>query len=140
MSGDEDDDELPVEGSRDENADAKIPNAADPVRIARARQRADFEADQRAEFWRGILSTEIGRMVMWEVLIGMHTFEERFAISPSGFPQPEATWFQAGEKAAGWRLYDALRKAAFEEVHQMHLEWDSYFVEMKKKTRKKSNG
>ncbi len=75
-------------------------------------------------------------MVLWEVLVGMHTFEDRFAASPAGFPHEQATWFNAGEKAAGWRLYDALRKAAFEEVHLMHKENDPYFAEVKKKTRR----
>ncbi len=136
----EDDQDIPLEGSRDENAATRIPNAADPVKIDRARQRAAYQQDQRADFWKKILSTELGRMVMWEVLTGMHTFEERFANGPNGFPNHDATWFQAGEKAAGWRLYDALRKAAFEEVHQMHIELDPYFADQKKKTRRKPNG
>lgn len=135
-----DDDDVPVEGSRDENASSRVPNAADPVRIERARQRADFREDQRADFWKKTLSTELGRQVMWEVLQGMHTFEERFAATPSGFPDPNASWFQAGEKAAGWRLYDAMRKAALEEVWLMHEECDSYFQAQKKTRRKKLNG
>ena len=136
----EDEEETPIEGSRDENAPSKIPNAADPVRINRARQRASFAADQRADFWQKVMSEPLGRMVMWEVLISMHTFEERFASTPAGFPHPEATWFQAGEKAAGWRLYDALRKAAFVEVHTMHTELDPYFVTEKKTTRRSRHG
>ena len=136
----DEDEETPFEGARDANASAKIPNAADPVRIIRAKQQAEFRVDQRADFWRKVLSEPVGRMVMWEVLDGMNTFKDRFATTPAGFPCPEATWFQAGEKAAGWRLYDALRKAAFEEVHTMHCELDPYFAEMKKTTRRKSNG
>lgn len=136
----EEEDDIPVEGSRDANAPSKIPNAADPARINRARQRAGFAADQRADFWKKILSDPVGRMVMWEVLIGMHTFEDRFANSPAGFPHPQATWFHAGEKAAGWRLYDALRKAAFVEVHTMHQELDPYFVTEKKTPRRTRNG
>lgn len=134
MSGKGDD--TPVEGSRDENPRTKIPNAADPVKIARARQRADFRTDQRADFWKKVMSEPLGRMVLWEVLSGMHTFEDRFAATPAGFPHEQATWFNAGEKAAGWRLYDALRKAAFEEVHLMHIENDPYFADTKKKTRR----
>ena len=136
MSDEEDD--PPFEGARDANASASMPNAADPVKITRARQRAEFRVDQRADFWKKVLSDPSGRMVMWEVLAGMHTFEDRFATTPAGFPCPEATWFQAGEKAAGWRLYDALRKAAFEEVQQMHIELDPYFAEMKKTNRRKT--
>jgi hypothetical protein len=136
----ENDENTPFEGSRDADAQSRVPNAADPARIERARQRAEFRGDQRADFWRKVLDNPLGRQVMWEVLIGMHTFEERFATTPSGFSCPEATWFQAGEKAAGWRLYDALRKACFEQVHLMHTENDPYFADQKKKTRRKPNG
>jgi len=129
LSDEPDDDDTPPEGSRDAGAVGKMPNAADDTAIEKAQRRAKHVADKSADFWRRVLSEEIGRRVMWEVLVGMHTFEERFAVSPAGFPNPEATWFQAGEKAAGWRLYDALRKADFTGVHRLHLENDPYFKE-----------
>lgn len=129
----EEDDEQPFEGARDADPTSRIPNAADPVKIEKARHKAKLKIDQRAEFWRKTLSTEIGRLVLWEVLENLSTFKTRFAAAPpNGFPCSEATWFNAGEQAAGWRLYDALRKAAFEEVHLMHLENDPYFAEAKK--------
>ena len=126
-------DTKPPEGSRDENPARVIPNASDEIAIGQARQRAKHIADKRADFWKRVLSEEIGRAVMWEVLAEMHAFNVRFATSPNGFPNPEATWFQAGEQAAGWRLYDALRKADFEAVHTMHLEQDPYFEEKRRK-------
>lgn len=131
MAGEDDD--RPPEGSRDENPANRIPNAADDIAIGQAQQRAKHLADKRRDFWKRVLSEEVGREVMWEVLQGMHAFDTRFATGPNGFPQPEATWFAAGEQAAGWRLYDALRKADFEAVHVMHLEHDPYFEEKRRK-------
>ena len=126
-------DTKPPEGSRDENPARVIPNASDEISIGQARQRAEHIADKRADFWKRVLSEEIGRAVMWEVLTSTHAFDTRFATSPNGFPNQEATWFQAGEQATGWRLYDALRKADFEAVHTMHLEQDPYFEEKRRK-------
>jgi hypothetical protein len=128
--------DVPPEGSRDENPAIRIPNAADPVAIGRAQQRAKHLADKRADFWKRVLSEEIGRAVLWDVLQSLSTFEARFATGPNGFPYPEAAWFQAGEQSAGWRIYDALRKADFEAVHLMHQEHDSYFIEKKARSRK----
>lgn len=129
MSDETDDYDTPPEGSRDAGAVGRMPNAADDQAIEKAQRRSKHNADKAADFWRRVLSEDVGRAVMWDVLINMHTFSDRFAVSPAGFPQPEATWFQAGEKAAGWRLYDALRKADFTGVHRMHIAHDPYFKE-----------
>lgn len=51
------------------------------------------------------LSTKSGRHELYRVLASACTFEDRFACGPNGFPQPEATWFQAGEKSLGQRLF-----------------------------------
>lgn len=131
-----DDDDKPIEGSRDAAPINEHPNAADARAIGLARECAKHKTDQAADFWRRVLSEDIGRAVMWDVLSGLHTFETRFATAPNGFPNPEATWFQAGQQAAGWRLYDALRRADFAAVHLMHREHDNYFLEEKRNKRK----
>lgn len=135
MIGENEEDE-PFEDARDANVELTIPNAADPQALVRAKQIAAFTSAQRADFWKRALADPIGRTVLWEVLASMHAFEARFGTTPAGFPSPEATWFYAGEQAAGWRLYDALRKADFAGVHVMHLEHDSYFEQVKR-TRKR---
>lgn len=133
MADERDDDDTPPEGSRDAGAVGRMPNAADDAAIEKAQRRSKHIEDRATDFWKRVLSEDIGRRVMWDVLQGMHTFENRFATSPAGFPHTEATWFQAGEQAAGWRLYDALRKASFQGVHLMHTENDPYFAEKAKR-------
>lgn len=135
-SADDDEEDPPFEDARDSNPNNRIPNAADPVAIARSKQLASFNDDVRADFWKKTLATEAGRMVIWEVLVGMGTFTTRFAATPAGFSCPESTWFNAGEQAAGFRLYQALQRAAYEEVFQMHLEQDPYFIPVKRKRRR----
>jgi hypothetical protein len=79
---------------------------ASSVRVHRTRvKRQRLEVRQAEKFWQGVFSTAIGRREMWRLLQSCHTFEERFACGPNGFPQPEATWFQAGEQALGQRMY-----------------------------------
>lgn len=59
-------------------------------------------------FWQQALEHPIGRRIIWGLLTDAHTFDTAFACGPSGFPQPEATWFKAGEQAFGLRLYQTL--------------------------------
>lgn len=80
-------------------------NAADPVAIKRVRRRIKKAEDDAGEFWREVFSTPIGRREMWGILASGGAFDERFATGPNGFPQPEATWCQAGEQRLAFRLY-----------------------------------
>ena len=70
----------------------------------RKRDRALREKDI---FWKQVFSSEVGRREMFDILTQCHAFEERFACGPNGFPQPEATWFHAGEQAVGQRLFQS---------------------------------
>lgn len=80
-------------------------NAADPVAIKRARRRVKKSDDEAGDFWREVFSTPVGRREMWGILDNGGAFSERFATGPNGFPQPEATWCQAGEQRFAFRLY-----------------------------------
>lgn len=134
-----DDDALPSEpeepeddGSRDHGATDQTPNAADPRAVARAKQKAKFDAEQVAAFWRRCLGDPIGRRVLWGVIHSRcRTFEDRFACTPAGFPSPEATWFQAGEKAVGMSLYQTLMRADLPLTLLMHQEHDPTQVQPK---------
>jgi hypothetical protein len=89
-------------------AEAEEPNTEDVGShrgIRNRKKRLEHERKQAEEFWRAIFANPIGRREMWGILQACHTFEERFACGPTGFPQPEATWFEAGQQSFGQRLY-----------------------------------
>jgi hypothetical protein len=112
----------------------------DPVaqRTARASQkRLDREV---AEYWKRQLDDKIGRRALWELLVSFHAFETRFSIGNSGFPCPEATWFQAGESSAGQRLFMSLQRHNFAGAHQMLIEHNPDFAPPKKPKRVTEDG
>ena len=45
------------------------------------------------------------RVWFMEILLGFGTFSNAFGAGPSGHPDPMATQFQLGQKAAGWHLW-----------------------------------
>lgn len=112
-----------------------IGDAADGKRIRKRRERVQDEALAGAAFWRAALNDPVGRREIWSLLISCHTFEERFACGPTGYPQPEASWFQAGERETGLRLYRSLLRIDHELVSQMHHEHDAAFASSKPKRR-----
>ncbi len=91
-------------------------------------------------FWRSLLSQAIGRKVLWDFLNNQcHIFEDRFACGPNGFPDPQATWFHAGAKSVGERLYRTLLRTDLDNVHLMHREYDSSFADPRPIRRKKAD-
>lgn len=96
MSDDPEDQDQPVDGPD---------NAANPAQLKRRRTRIKLAEEQARTFWRQVFSTEIGRREMWGILESGHAFDERFLAGPTGFPQTEATWCQAGEQRLAFRLY-----------------------------------
>lgn len=103
-------------------------DAADPKLLRKRRLRTRLEAKKGAAFWNMVLSTHTGRHETWRVMESCHTFEERFACGPNGFPQSEATWFHAGEQAFGQRFFKMLLRVDPEHVIQMLQENDPTFV------------
>ncbi len=99
-------------------------SADNPETERKRRTRIKREFDEAVTFWQSALSTEIGRREIWKLLSEAHTFEDRFACGPNGFPQVEATWFQAGEKAFGQRLWLTLQRYDLDAVLAMHREHD----------------
>lgn len=111
----------------------EIHNAADPKAIKNQRRKQLSEADQSKNFWRVVMGTEVGRREIWKLIAyDMHAFEDRFACGPNGFPQPDATMFQAGEKACGQRLYFMLMRMDREGIGRMHDENDPAYATPKR--------
>lgn len=112
--------------------ESQIPNAADDVAIQEASKKAKRSKDQSADFWRMVMSTPIGRSEMWALLQEAHAFDEKFMNGPVGFPDPLATWFQAGVQRYGFWLYRKLMKLNPEGVIKMHEECDHEVMKTKK--------
>lgn len=120
----DDEDEAPPNAAEPEH---ETPSAADPEQQKRIKNRAKREAAEGDAFWRRALEDKVGRREIWRLLMNAHTFEDRFAVGPNGFPQSEATWFQAGERAVGQRLYLSLLRIDHGAVYAMHTEHDAAF-------------
>lgn len=135
MSDEPDDDQDESEAGTEPELASGSDDAASPSAIKEKGRRLSREQREALDFWRGIFSTPIGRREMWKLLTEAHTFEERFACGPNGFPQPEATWFQAGEQALGQRMYRSWARDHRVEVLLMHDENDKSFAETKKATK-----
>ena len=101
-----------------------MPNAGDRGTQARARRDARKRDREDADFWLRALSDPIGRRCLWDILQSTHAFDERFGVGPNGFPQPEATWMNAGEQRAGFRLYRSWMRYSPEGVLLMMQEND----------------
>ncbi len=115
--------------SDDPEEPARPPVATSPGRVREARRRAAREAIEGEQFWVGALGSVVGRREFWQLLRDdCHGFAPPFACGPNGFPQPEATWYQAGAYAIGQRLYQRWLRLAPESVRLMHEENDPTFA------------
>lgn len=106
-------------------AEQQTVSADDPETERKRKTRIRQEFDEATVFWKSILGTEVGRREIWKLLSDSHTFEDRFACGPNGFPQVEATWFQAGEKSFGQRFWLTLQRYDVDSVLLMHREHDA---------------
>lgn len=132
-------DESDAQDGDEPEAVDETPDAADPVSIARQQKKLKYDQANIDLFWQRVLSEPIGRRVLWDLLRSLHTFEERSACTPAGFPAPEMTWYQAGERDVGLRLYRTLLKADFPGLHLMHEEFDILHAKPKPKRRQRSD-
>ena len=124
------DDDLDTDDQQDELFPVEQPtvDASSPTRMRKQRTRSALEAKERADFWRGCLSTKVGRREMWRILESAHTFETKFACGPNGFPQPEATWFAHGEQDHGPRIFFSWQRIDKDAVFLMLEENDPRFA------------
>ena len=109
-------------------AEVERPSVAEPAQVKKQRLNKKLIEREDMRFLSEVmLGTKQGRRFLWRILDAAHTFEERFACGPNGFPQPEATWFHAGEQALGLRLYQTWLRASPDATAAMHKENDPRF-------------
>lgn len=123
----------------DEPEDPPLPettNLTDPKSQRRSRDRIKREAQEEESFWRAVFNDKAGRRTMWRLLQDdCHGFTPPFACGPNGFPQPEATWFQAGQYTIGQRLSQRWQFMAPEGYALMMTEHDPRFTKPKAERR-----
>lgn len=100
---------------------------AEPKQVRKRRLTQKMREREDVRFLQSVLKDEAGRRFLWRILVEAHTFEERFACGPNGFPQPEATWFEAGIQSFGQRLYQTWLKNDPLAIAAMHRENDPRF-------------
>lgn len=116
----------------DEDVESTTPNVADEKSIRKRKLTQKQLARQDDDWWTAALNSEVGRRCLWSLIDAAGSFEDRFACGPNGFPQPEATWFRAGEQAFGLKLYHKLLLRDPILVSAMHAENDPRFMKERK--------
>lgn len=114
-------------------------NLNDAGEVRRRRKRIDNEHEQAAKFWRDVFSTTVGRREMWGLLKATqpdgNPFDPSFPCGPNGFPQPEATWFRAGQYALGQAIWQSWLRLAPDAAVLMLQENDPRFIQPRKRPR-----
>lgn len=80
-------------------------SAVDPDGVRKIRNKKKRSEAERAEFWRGVFSSEIGRREMWAFLEQLHPFNSMFGTTPAGGSDERATWMHLAEQLAGQEIY-----------------------------------
>lgn len=132
----ETDEELPDETVEQQAPQQDSASSAGALRKRQTRSRS--EQKQAEKFWKGVLADPVGRREMWRILQDGHCFDTRFACGPNGFPQTEATWFQAGEQAFVLGLYQKWMLVDRAGVFLMHDEHDARFSRAGRPPRQRS--
>lgn len=93
-----------------------------PEQIEEREKIAAENREVRRLFLSGLLINEQFRHWLREQLESFGTFENAFGAGPTGFPDPNASWFKAGMKAAGWSLWEIFDDASPELASLMRRE------------------
>lgn len=94
----------------------EIPEEEADLAGYRRKTQEDIEAEEalaeklkfRREMLLAYMRNETFREWMMEKLVSFRTFHNPFGQSETGFPDPLATQFALGMKAAGWALWEEL--------------------------------
>jgi hypothetical protein len=97
-------------------------DAGDAAQIKRRTTRAKLREQQKVEWLTTQMANPAGRLWLWGLLTDCGTFTDTFGTSPTGMPVPEATWFHAGARSVGLRLWKTLLKISPEMTVLMHTE------------------
>lgn len=82
-----------------------------------------LESDFQREFLIRLMENPTFREWLMGLLVALRTFENTFGLSPTGFPDPMATQFAMGQKAAGWHLWTIFDDVAPELASQMRRDY-----------------
>ena len=121
MSHADDGDDLPDDAVAE---DVPTDDAVSGKSYERKLNAQERDAREAEAFWQQVFNHPIGRREMWRILDAAHTFEERFACGPNGFPNREATWFEAGKQSFGLQLFMSWQRIYPEGVFGMQREHD----------------
>lgn len=134
----DDDRDSPSDDESAERAPAEQPtvSATNNETQRQRNERIEREKLEGDVFWKQVFASPVGRREMWRMLAQLHPFEERFGVTPAGFPCPEKSWFHAGEQSFGLRLYHSWCALDRPAVFLMHDEHDQRFAKPKPKRRK----
>lgn len=110
--------------------EAPIGAAVDKVRHESKKKIQVRQEREDREFFRFMVSSEAGRRFMWSILNEAKPFEARFGAGPTGFPDNLASFYFAGEKDLGLRLYHTWCAKAPAEAMQMLIENDPRFQQV----------
>ena len=124
---------------RNIDEDDGLPDSAVPARDLEELRRYERKKDRRRReeregdsFWIAVFESKAGRREMWRLCsAGLHAFETRFAVTPTGMPDNNATWHAKGEQDVGLRLYHEWIRRFPEKVALMHHENDPRFRKSK---------
>ncbi len=109
----------PDEPRRDDYLSIYEPEEA--ARRAEAQKEHDRKGERRRLLLQQLLADQEGRDWLWELLTDCHAFETRFA-STGASPDPNGTFFYAGQQWAGWHLWTQLDNADPALASQMRRE------------------
>lgn len=81
-------------------------DAADPKKVRGKARAVQSALRDTVDFWSMVMETQQGRREVWRLLHegDGHPFAVRFGTS-GGFPQPEASWLEAGKQGHGFDQY-----------------------------------
>ena len=87
---------------------------------------------REGEFFKAVLADPVGRDFLWNLLSEGGAFQTPFQCGPNGFPQPDATWFRAGQQSLVLGLYHRFMAADLDGVRLMLSEHDDRFKKVSK--------
>lgn len=121
MTGDDDNPDEHLDGSFPES---RVQDNASPRTNRDKERELAVRESEREQFWKAVFHSDVGRREMWGILHDAHFDEDRFGVSPSGAPDPLASWLNRGEQAFGYRLFLTFMRYARPGVLQMLDEHD----------------
>lgn len=115
-------DDLEDGNVEDQRIDADIDNEVERQRTARKQSKIDREQDEDDRHWKQQLASKIGRRAIYRMFAQAKLWETPFAVGPNGFPQPDATWFQAGQRELVRGIHNKLQILDHASVYLMMCE------------------